>query len=89
MAKELMPGQSGLPRRVAADVGSSRGSSSRSSRSVDVLLALKNDAEQTSTYFRFTPTLANFARCVSQRAPTSPASTSRAIADTASTAVAR
>ena len=32
-----------------------------------VLLALKTSAEQTSTYFTFTPTLANFATVVSQR----------------------
>jgi multiple sugar transport system permease protein len=32
-----------------------------------VLLALKSSAEQTSTYFTFTPTLANFATVVSQR----------------------
>ena len=32
-----------------------------------LLLSLKNDAEQTSTYFTFTPTLSNFGTVLSQR----------------------
>jgi multiple sugar transport system permease protein len=32
-----------------------------------VLLSLKNDAEQTTTYFRFSPTLANFGTVMSQK----------------------
>lgn len=32
-----------------------------------ILLALKNDAEQTTTYFRFSPTLTNFATVLGQR----------------------
>lgn len=34
-----------------------------------ILLALKTPAEQTTTYFVFSPTLDNFATVLSQRAP--------------------
>ncbi|MBY6413976.1 carbohydrate ABC transporter permease [Rhodococcus sp. BP-252] len=69
MAKELLPGQRRFtPASVAADVVLLVWFVFSLFPIVwMVLLALKSDAEQTSTYFAFTPTFENFATVLSQR----------------------
>ncbi|HEU4331729.1 MAG TPA: carbohydrate ABC transporter permease [Lapillicoccus sp.] len=68
MAKELMPGQKRLTTgSVLADVGVVAWFVFALFPILwMLLLALKNDAEQTSTYFVFTPTLSNFGTVLSQ-----------------------
>ncbi|MET0195872.1 MULTISPECIES: carbohydrate ABC transporter permease [Nocardiaceae] len=69
MAKELLPGQRRFtPASVAADVVLLVWFVFSLFPIVwMVLLALKSDAEQTSTYFSFTPTFENFGTVLSQR----------------------
>lgn len=69
MAKELLPGQRRFtPASVAADVVLLVWFVFSLFPIVwMVLLALKSDAEQTSTYFAFTPTFENFGTVLSQR----------------------
>ena len=69
MAKELMPGQRRLATgSILADVGLVAWFVFALFPILwMLLLSLKNDAEQTSTYFRFTPTLANFGTVLSQK----------------------
>jgi len=69
MAKELMPGQRRLATgSILADVGLVAWFAFALFPILwMVLLSLKSDAEQTSTYFRFTPTLGNFSTVLSQR----------------------
>lgn len=69
MAKELLPGKRRFtPASVAADVVLLVWFVFSLFPIVwMVLLALKSDAEQTSTYFAFTPTLENFGTVLSQR----------------------
>ncbi|MDJ0395735.1 carbohydrate ABC transporter permease [Rhodococcus sp. G-MC3] len=69
MAKELLPGQRRFtPASVASDVALLVWFVFSLFPIVwMVLLALKSDAEQTSTYFSFTPTLENFGTVLSQR----------------------
>jgi len=69
MAKELMPGQKRLTTgSVLADVGVVAWFVFALFPILwMLLLALKNDAEQTSTYFTFSPTLSNFSTVLSQK----------------------
>lgn len=69
MAKELMPGQKRLTTgSVIADVGVVAWFVFALFPILwMVLLALKNDAEQTSTYFSFSPTFSNFGTVLSQK----------------------
>ena len=69
MAKELMPGQRRLATgSILADIGLVAWFAFALFPIVwMLLLSLKTDAEQTSTYFRFTPTLANFGTVLSQK----------------------
>jgi multiple sugar transport system permease protein len=69
MAKELMPGQKRLTTgSVLADVGILGWFAFALFPIVwMVLLALKNDAQQTSTYFGFSPTVENFGTVLSDR----------------------
>jgi multiple sugar transport system permease protein len=68
MARELMPGQRRLGTgSVLADIGLIAWFIFALFPILwMVLLSLKNDAEQTTTYFRFTPTLSNFSTVLSQ-----------------------
>ncbi len=69
MARELMPGQKRLTTgSILADVGVLAWFVFALFPILwMVLLALKNDAQQTSTYFGFSPTLSNFGTVLSQR----------------------
>jgi multiple sugar transport system permease protein len=69
MAKELMPGQRRLATgSILADIGLVAWFVFALFPILwMLLLSLKNDAEQTSTYFRFTPTLGNFSTVLSQK----------------------
>jgi multiple sugar transport system permease protein len=69
MAKELMPGQRRLATgSILADVGLVAWFAFALFPILwMLLLSLKTDAEQTSTYFTFTPTLSNFGTVLSQR----------------------
>jgi multiple sugar transport system permease protein len=69
MAKELMPGQRRLATgSILADVGLVAWFAFALFPILwMLLLSLKSDAEQTTTYFRFTPTLSNFGTVLSQR----------------------
>jgi multiple sugar transport system permease protein len=69
MAKELMPGQRRLATgSILADVGLVAWFAFALFPILwMLLLSLKTDAEQTTTYFRFTPTLANFGTVLSQK----------------------
>lgn len=69
MAKELMPGQKRLTTgSVLADVGVVAWFVFALFPILwMVLLALKNDAEQTSTFFSFSPTFSNFGTVLSQK----------------------
>lgn len=69
MAKELMPGQKRLTTgSVLADIGVVAWFVFALFPILwMLLLALKNDAEQTSTYFAFSPTLSNFGTVLSQK----------------------
>jgi multiple sugar transport system permease protein len=69
MAKELMPGQRRLATgSILADIGLVAWFAFALFPILwMLLLSLKSDAEQTSTYFRFTPTLGNFSTVLSQK----------------------
>ena len=69
MAKELMPGQRRLGSgSILADIGLIAWFVFALFPILwMLLLSLKNDAEQTTTYFRFTPTLGNFSTVLSQK----------------------
>lgn len=69
MAKELMPGQKRMTTgSVLADVGIVAWFAFALFPILwMLLLALKNDAEQTSTYFSFSPTFSNFGTVLSQK----------------------
>jgi len=69
MAKELMPGQRRLATgSIVADIGLVAWFVFALFPILwMLLLSLKTDAEQTSTYFVFTPTLSNFGTVLSQK----------------------